>query len=114
MLIIVSGFMVALGYIALDNMQQGKTIIKRNVDYANFVTAKNTAHMSIQIVMQKMNEDSTGAETHDASNPWSGEIIGRHFSLHAEYVHNSTDYWTLIPFDSILHRNIPTWMNPWK
>jgi len=93
MLIIVSGFMVALGYIGMGNMQQGKTIIDRNVGYANFVTAKNTAHMAIQMAMQKMNEDSTWAETHGASSPWSGEIEGRSFSLHAEYIHNSTDYW---------------------
>lgn len=93
MLIILSGVIVSLGYIGIGTAGQGKMMISRNVGYANFVTAKNTAHMAIQMAMQKMNEDSTWAEDHHSGNPWIGEIEGRPFSLYAEYIHNSTDYW---------------------
>lgn len=91
MLIILSGVMVALGYIGLDTAHQGKIMIDRKVGYANFVTAKNTAHMAIQMTMQKMNEDSTWAEDHHSGNPWTGNIDGRPFSLYAEYI---SDYWS--------------------
>lgn len=94
MLIILSGVMVALGYIGLGTAHQGKIMIDRNVGYANFVTAKNTAHMAIQMAMQKMNEDSTWAEDHHAGSRWTGEIDGRPFSLYTEYIHNSMDYWS--------------------
>lgn len=93
MLIILSGVLVALGYIGIGTAGQGKMMISRNAGYANFVTAKNTAHMAIQMAMQQMNEDSTWAEDHHSGNPWTGDIDERPFSLYAEYIHNSTDYW---------------------
>ena len=94
MLIILSGVIVAMGYIGIGTAGQGKMMISRNAGYANFVMAKNTAHMAIQMAMQQMNEDSTWAEDHHSGNPWTGDIEGRPFSLHAEYIHNSTDYWS--------------------
>lgn len=93
MLIILAGVMVAVGYIGIHTAHQGNMMVARNAGYANFVTAKNTAHMAIQMAMQKMNEDSTWAEDHPEGNPWVGDIEGRPFSLYAEYIHNSTGYW---------------------
>lgn len=94
MLIILSGFIVALSYIGISTAGRGKMMISNNAGYANFVTAKNTAHMAIQMAMQKMNEDSLWAGDHHAGNPWTGDINGRPFSLYTEYIHNSTDYWS--------------------
>ena len=94
MLINLSGILVALSYIGIGTAGQGKMMISRNAGYANFVTAKNTAHMAIQMAMQQMNEDSTWAEDNHSGNSWTGDIEGCPFSLYAEYIHISTDYWS--------------------
>ncbi|NGP75604.1 hypothetical protein G3570_03100 [Balneolaceae bacterium YR4-1] len=94
MLIIVSGVMVAMGSWNISSMNQAGMLTKSNAGYAEFVNAKNTAHMAIQMAMQKMNDDSTWASTHDADNPWMGSINGNSFLLYTEYIHDSPDFWS--------------------
>lgn len=93
MLIILSGVIVALGYMGIGATEQGKRIITKNVDYAEFVKAKNAAHTAIQISMQKMNEDSTWGETHHSGNSWKTTIDGSSTELYVEYIYDSPDFW---------------------
>lgn len=93
MLIILGGVVVAMGYVGLGSSEKGRQITGKNVGYANMVEAKNVAHTAIQIAMQNMNEDSTWADTHTSSNPWTGDVNGVPFELYVEYIHDSAGYW---------------------
>ena len=93
MIIILSGVLVAMGYMGLGNNQQGKLITAKNAGYAEFVMAKNTAHTAVQMAMQKINEDALWAYDHGSGNPWVGEVDGTPFELYVEYIHDSADYW---------------------
>lgn len=93
MLIVLAGVIVAMGYMGISTSEQGKRVINRNVDYAEFVKAKNAAHTAIQIAMQKMNEDSTWAETHGSGNSWNTTIDGTSTQLYVEYIYDSPNFW---------------------
>lgn len=92
MLIMCSGILVAMGYINMSVSKQGKLLMEKTVNYADYIMAKNTAHTAIQIAMQKINKDDTWAETHNKDNPWTTTLNNRQVELYTVY-DESPDFW---------------------
>ena len=85
MLIMCAASLIALGFINMSTSRQGLNITEQNVNYADFIIAKNTAHTAIQMAMQNINADDDWAENHDKSKgnpPWEPVIEGREVTLH--------------------------------
>lgn len=95
MLIICSAVLISMGFISISTSNQGKLLTEKNVNYAEFTMAKNTAHTAIQMAMQEINENENFMNIHDVSNPWTGSIGGRDFELYIDAINNvtSNNYW---------------------
>jgi hypothetical protein len=92
MLIFCAAALIAIGFINMTTSKKGLSLVEQNVNYADFIMAKNAAHTAIQISMQKINKDDTWADTHNEGNPWKTTINERDVELYT--VHNpSPDFW---------------------
>jgi hypothetical protein len=92
MLILCAAALIAMGFINISTSQQGKALTQFNVNYADYIMAKNAAHTAIQIAMQNINKDEDWASTHHKDNPWETSINGRNIKLYTNYVKNE-DFW---------------------
>jgi hypothetical protein len=92
MLIICAGVLISLGFVALSTSNTGLMLTEKNVNYAEFIMAKNAAHTAIQMAMQEVNKDDEWPNTHDQDNPWVVEVQGRNVALHTAY-YQDADYW---------------------
>lgn len=95
MLIICSAVLISLGFISISTSNQGKMLTEKNVNYAEFTMAKNTAHTAIQMAMQEINKDDDFMGTYTESNPWTGTLEGRSFELYVDAINSvsSNNYW---------------------
>lgn len=95
MLIICAASLISVGFISISTSNQGKMLTEKNVNYAEFTMAKNTAHTAIQMAMQKINDQENFMTIHDKNNPWTGSIGGRDFELYIDPINNvmSNNYW---------------------
>lgn len=92
MLILCAAALIAMGFVNISTSKQGKALTQFNVNYADYIMAKNAAQSAIQIAMQNINKDDTWANTHDISNPWQTTIDGREIILYTIY-DESADFW---------------------
>jgi hypothetical protein len=92
MLIICAGVLISLGFVALSTSNTGLMLTEKNVNYAEFIMAKNAAHTAIQMAMQEINKDDEWPNTHDQDNPWVIEVQGRNVALHTAY-YQDANYW---------------------
>ncbi len=97
MLIICAGTLVAMGFVVLSTNKTGQALTQQNVDYAEYIMAKNAAHTAIQMAMQEINEDDTFADRHDPSSSsyvgyWSKTVQGLEVRLTTSYKEDP-DYW---------------------
>lgn len=92
MLIFCAAALIAMGFINITTSKKGLALTENNVNYADFIMAKNAAQTAIQMSMQNINKDDTWADTHDISNPWLTTINSKDVELYT--VHNpSPDFW---------------------
>lgn len=92
MLIICAGVLISLGFVALSTSNTGMMLTEKNVNYAEFVMAKNAAHTAIQMAMQEINKDDEWPNNHGQDNPWVIEVQGRNVALHTAY-YQDANYW---------------------
>lgn len=92
MLIICAGVLISLGFVALSTSNTGLMLTEKNVNYAEFIMAKNAAHTAIQMAMQEINKDDEWPNTHDQDNPWVIDVQGRNVALHTAY-YQDANYW---------------------
>lgn len=92
MLILCAAALIAIGFINISTSKQGKALTEFNVNYADFIMARNAAHTAIQISMQNINQDENWADDHNQDNPWETTIDGREIVLYTEY-EESSDFW---------------------
>ena len=95
MLIICSAVLISLGFVSISTSNQGKMLTEKNVNYAEFTMAKNTAHTAIQMAMQEINKDDDFMGTYTENNPWTGSLEGRNFELYIDAINNvsANNYW---------------------
>lgn len=95
MLIICSAVLISMGIVSINTSRQGKMLTEKNVNYAEFTMAKNTAHTAIQMAMQEINQDESFMTTYTENNPWSGSVGGRDFELYINTINDVTgnNYW---------------------
>ena len=92
MLILCAAALIAMGFVNISTSKQGKALTQFNVNYADYIMAKNAAQSAIQIAMQNINKDENWADTHDKSNPWQTTIDGREIILYTIF-DESADFW---------------------
>jgi hypothetical protein len=88
MLIMCAASLIVIGYINMSTSKQGRMLTQKNVNYADFIMAKNTAQTAIQMAMQQINSDEDWADNHDKSQgnpPWTPTVEGRKVSLYTIY-----------------------------
>jgi hypothetical protein len=92
MLIFCAAALIAIGFINITTSKKGLALTEQNVNYADFIMAKNAAHTAIQISMQNINKDDTWADTYDQGNPWITTVNDREVELYT--IHNPhADFW---------------------
>lgn len=101
MLIICSGVLIAMGFMSIASINQGKMLTQKTATYADYTMAKNAAHTAIQMAMQEINKDEENRGESDywpkrfysEQQSWSPEPInGRNVILYMEY-EEEADYW---------------------
>jgi hypothetical protein len=92
MLIFCAAALIAMGFINITTSKKGLALTENNVNYAEFIMAKNAAQTAIQMSMQNINKDDTWADTHNEDNPWKTVINGREIELYTVY-NPSANFW---------------------
>lgn len=92
MIIICSGLLIALGYVAISTSNRGKTVIQSNAGYANTYKAKNSAHLALQIAINKINEDPVWKDNHNTeTNAWKDTLEGVETEVWIEALSDTID-----------------------
>ena len=116
MLIICAGMLVVLGIIGISTADQGKSLTKKAVTYANETTAQNAAHTAIQVAMQRINEDDCWGQEHPKDSPWETTLADATISLSVEtdYDCNNTDPDSKLDTDKLWITSHATYANDYK
>ena len=84
MLIFATGSVIIFGTVQLGLFGQKEQLYKNTGEYASEYHAKNVAYTTIQLAMERLNEDATWEPTQ--GNPWTSSAEGATTSLYYETI----------------------------
>lgn len=84
MLILAAGATIIFGMVQLGLLGQKKQLSQNTSEYASEYHAKNVAYTTIQLAMERLNEDGSWEPTE--GNPWTSTAEGANTSLYYETI----------------------------